>query len=124
MIGEQDSTLSRFMASLASIGRIERKPPRPDDRQLLNALGFYTERTPYNVLRLAAWKAGDGDALRAYQKGHPLPPGTRDILEEMLDSHLRSERQAAARCCDAASGVAWLAFDFLALAAVLLLFIG
>ena len=123
MAGEQDGALARFLASLAALGEIEGRA-RPSDSQLIQALGFYTGRSPQNVLRLAAWQAGDGDALGAYRKGRPLPARTRDILEEMLNGHLESEREADARCRDAAGGMAWLSLDFLALAAVLLLFIG
>jgi hypothetical protein len=123
MTEQHESPLARCKAALAAVGRLD-GDSRPDDAQLLQILAFYDDRSPSSVLRLAAWKAGDGSALTAYRKGEPLPRETRRILDEMLQSHLSSEHEAAALCESAASGMTWLSLDFLALAAVLLLFIG
>ena len=122
MTKKLDGPLAGMKAAMAEIGRTGDRVC-PDDAQLLQVLGFYTERSSYNVLRLAAWKAGDGDALAAYRKGRPLPKPTRDVLDTMLRDYMRSEREAAMYCERSASGMAWLSLDFLALAAVLFLFI-
>ncbi|MEX0924032.1 MAG: hypothetical protein WDZ84_14790 [Rhodovibrionaceae bacterium] len=96
----------------------------PDDGQLLKVVAFLTERQPYNVLRLAAWKAGEDEALECYRRRRPLPPRTRAELDAMLEERMRLEHGIAARCETDAAGLVTLLFDFLALAAVLFLLIG
>lgn len=119
----QEPRLGRLKATFAGFGQ-EEKRPRPEDGQLLQALAFLTERQPHNVLRLAAWKAGDDGVLESYRQGHPLPRRTRGELDAMLEERLQIERRTGARCESAAAGMVEIFFDFLALAAVLLLLLG